>query len=121
MPVYEYRCNKCHTKFSIFMHTMEQGSQITCPSCKQGDVSRIFSSFAIHHSIKSIHEKYADPRSPDYYKDPRNIGRQLEKRFKEMNMEVPAEIKQKIESAREGVMPEALKDLNSVSPDATYH
>lgn len=121
MPVYEYRCNKCNIKFSIFMHIMEHGRQIICPNCLENDISRIYSSFSIHRSIKSIYDENNDPRSPDYYKDPRNIGRQLEKRFKDMNMEVPAEIKQKIESAREGVMPEALKDFNSASPDAAYH
>jgi len=57
----------------------------------------------------------------DYYKDPRNIGRWVEKKFKDMNMELPSEIQQKIQAAREGELPEPLKELKSASPDASYH
>ena len=59
--------------------------------------------------------------SREYYKDPRNIGRWVEKRFQDMDMEMPAEIQQKIQAAREGELPEPLKELQSASPDATYH
>jgi len=38
----------------------------------------------------------------DYYKDPRNIGRWTEKRFQDMGMEMPNEIQQQIQAAREG-------------------
>jgi len=92
-----------------------------CPLCQGMDMTRIFSSFAMHRSIQSVHEEYSNPGSPDYYRDPRNIGRQLENRFKGMNMEVPPEIRQSIDSAREGVLPESLKDLDSASSDAAYH
>lgn len=59
--------------------------------------------------------------SLDYYKDPRNIGRWAEKRFKDMGIEMPDEIRQKIQAAREGELPEPLKDFQSASPDAAYH
>ena len=58
--------------------------------------------------------------SQDYYKDPRNIGRWTEKRFKDLGMEMPGEIQQKIQAAREGELPESVKDLQSASPDAAY-
>lgn len=122
MPIYEYRCNNCKKKVSVFMRISGIEQHPACPECKATDMTRIFSSFAMHRSLQSLYESNSDPRSPDYYKDPRNIGRQLEKRFKEMNMEVPAEIQQSINSAREGVLPEALKDLNSGTPsDTAYH
>ncbi len=59
--------------------------------------------------------------SSDYYKDPRNIGRWTEKKFQDMGMEMPSEIQQQIQAAREGELPESLKELQSASPDATYH
>ena len=93
-----------------------------CPECHGTDMTRIFSSFAMHRSVQSIYEDNSNPGSPDYYKDPRNIGRQLEDRFKKMNLDVPSEIQQSIDSAREGVLPESLKDLDSgSSSDAAYH
>ena len=57
----------------------------------------------------------------DYYKDPRNIGRWVEKRFKEMGEEIPQQIQDKIQAAREGELPEPLKDLKGASPTAAYH
>lgn len=101
------------------MANMEQHP--ACPECNSTDMTRIISSFAMHRSIQSIYEDNSNPRSADYYKDPRNIGRSLEKRFKDMNMEVPPDVKKNIESAREGVLPETLKDLHSASSDAAYH
>ncbi len=47
----------------------------------------------------------------DYYRDPRNIGRGTETRFQEMGLEVPSQVKQMIQAAREGEMPPAVKDL----------
>ena len=58
---------------------------------------------------------------PDYYRDPRNIGRWTEKRFQELGMELPGEIQQEIQAAREGEMPGPLKELQNASPDAAYH
>lgn len=96
----------------------------SCTSCGSRDLTRIISTFAYHKSIKTIYEESGEPTmypSPDYYKDPRNIGRWVEKRFKDMGMEMPDEIRQKIQAAREGELPEPLKDLQSASPDAAYH
>jgi putative FmdB family regulatory protein len=121
MPIYEYRCNNCRKKVSVFMRMVNLQGQPACPECQGTDMTRVFSSFAMHRSIQSIHEDNSNPGSGDYYKDPRNIGRQLEDRFKGMNMEVPPEIRQSIDSAREGVLPESLKDLDSASSDAAYH
>lgn len=121
MPIYEYICNNCKKKVSFFRRMADMEQRLACPECSGEDMTRIISSFAVHRSIQSIHEEYSDPRAADYYKDPRNIGRQVEKRFRDMNMELPSEIKQSIESARQGVMPESLKDLSSASPDAGYH
>jgi len=56
----------------------------------------------------------------DYYRDPRNIGRWVEKKFQNMGQELPSPIQEQIKAAREGVLPEPLKDLESVSPTATY-
>ncbi len=85
---------------------------------------RTVSGFAIRKSLKTIYEESGEPAmfpGTDYYKDPRNIGRWTEKRFKEMGMEMPAEIQEKINAAREGDLPESLKDLKSADPDASYH
>jgi hypothetical protein len=47
----------------------------------------------------------------DYYKDPRNIGRWAETRTKELGVEMPSQVQEMIQAAREGEMPDAVKDL----------
>ena len=92
--------------------------------CGSTEVVRSVSSFAYHKSMQAIHEESGEPTmfsNPDYYKDPRNIGRWTEKRFNDMGMEMPSEIQEEIQAAREGELPESLKDLKNASPDAAYH
>jgi putative FmdB family regulatory protein len=124
MPIYEYVCKNCSQKIAIFHRSFGRGGELTCLYCKESDLTRILSSFAVHKSVSSLHEESGEPgrgQSPDYYKDPRNIGRHLEKKFQDMNVEVPSEIKDSIRAAREGALPDSLKDLESASSDSAYH
>ena len=94
-----------------------------CSSCGNAKLSRVISGFAYHKSLKTVWEESGEPTAhpgDDYYRDPRNIGRWAEKKFQDMGQEMPSQIKEKIQAAREGVMPESLKDLESVSPTSAY-
>jgi len=63
--------------------------------------------------MKTVWEESGEPgRSSglDYYKDPRNIGRWTEKKFKELGLDMPDQIREKIQAAREGELPESVKE-----------
>jgi len=123
MPIYEYICHKCKRKVSIFMRMSALQPNPACPICGGTGLDRVFSSFAVTKSTSTVHKESGEPgpgMSADYYKDPRNIGRSLEKQFKNMNMEIPSEIQNSIERAREGVLPDSLRDLDSASSDSAY-
>jgi putative FmdB family regulatory protein len=123
MPVYEFFCSACDKKSSLLVRT-PASFEPKCSICGSTDVTRLISTFAYHKSFNPISEESVESSmfsNPDYYKDPRNIGRWAEKRFKDMDMEMPSEIQQKIQAAREGELPEPVKDLQSASPDASYH
>ena len=84
-----------------------------CSACGSNDLVRVISRFAYHKSTQTIWEESGEPdRSPglDYYKDPRNIGRSTEKKFKELGMDMPDSINKQIQAAREGELPESIKD-----------
>lgn len=123
MPIYEYLCPACGKKSSFLIRSHTGVFEPRCKHCGSTDLRRLLSTFAYHRSFSSLHEEGGGPSrpGPDYYKDPRNIGRWVEKKFKDMGMELPSQLQQKIEAAREGVLPESLKDLQSASPDAAYH
>ncbi len=113
MPVYEFLCQKCEVKFNILVRNPAESTVAQCPNCGNNELVRLISSFSYHKSIKTIHEEAGEPQmfsSPDYYEDPRNIGRWTEKRFKEMGLEIPPEVHEEIQAAREGETPESLKN-----------
>jgi putative FmdB family regulatory protein len=124
MPIYEYLCKNCNKRVSVFQRKFDAAVGPACPLCSRPELVRVLSSFAVHKSTATVHEESGEPgprQSPDYYKDPRNIGRHLEKKFADMNIEMPSEIQNSIKAAREGALPESLKDLDSASADSAYH
>jgi len=111
MPIYEFRCNACQRKTSIFVKSVSSPVNAACASCGSKDMQRLIGSFGIARSVKDVHSEYGNPNSPDYYKDPRNIGRWTEEKFSQMGMEMPGRIRDMIDGAREGQLGGAVKDL----------
>jgi putative FmdB family regulatory protein len=123
MPVYEFICQNCHRRLSFLIRDISAPCAPKCSSCGDTNLSRVISGFSYHKSLKTVWEESGEPTThpgDDYYKDPRNIGRWVEKRFQDMGQELPSRIQEQIEAAREGVLPEPLKDLESASPTAAY-
>ena len=101
-----------HEKFSVFMRTFS--APISClvrsavaKSSGSCPPSRITGGQTI---LEDAGEPTLIPQ-PDYYKDPRNVGRWTEKRFKELGLDVPPEIKKEIQVAREGEPPRPESDM----------
>src|SRR4030042_6523866 len=113
MPIYEFRCNSCQQRTSLLTKSISESLSLVCPTCGGKELTRLVSSFAYHKSMSTIYEESGEPdrAGPDYYKDPRNIGRWTEKKFKEMGMEMPSQVDEMIQAAREGGMPGPVKDL----------
>lgn len=113
MPIYEFLCNSCQNKTSLFVKSISEPFSPACSACGSKDLTRLISSFTYRRSLKSIHEQSGEPDKPraDYYQDPRNIGRWTEKRFKELGVEMPSQVQEMIEAAREGELPHSVKEL----------
>ena len=114
MPIYEYRCSACGRKTSIWMRTMKEPEAVACAACGGHDLKRAVSSFAHHKTMKGVWEESGPPsaaHSEDYYKDPRNIGRWTEQRLDQLGVELPGEAREMIDAAREGTLPDSVKDV----------
>jgi len=48
MPIYEYKCDDCGTKFEKLIRGGAQASELECPSCGQKHLQQEFSVFAAH-------------------------------------------------------------------------
>ena len=50
MPIYEYVCMECESHFEELVRGSEQ--VVSCPDCAATNVSKQFSSFAVHGTTK---------------------------------------------------------------------
>jgi putative FmdB family regulatory protein len=46
MPIFEYKCKKCNTKFEILHKSSLNQQDVMCPSCNSKENQKLFSSFA---------------------------------------------------------------------------
>ncbi len=46
MPVYEYLCKECNSRFDTLMRLSSASTQVACSSCSSPNVRRLMSSFA---------------------------------------------------------------------------
>ena len=112
MPIYEYRCRECGKLTSVFVRSADAEAP-PCEKCGSRKTARALSRFAYHRSAGDLLRDYGDPAEEDVgeYRDPRQIGRWVEKKFDEYGMDLPDEARTMIDAAREGELPEPVKDL----------
>jgi putative FmdB family regulatory protein len=46
MPLYEYFCGDCETRFDTLVASREKADEVICRECNSGNVRRLVSSFA---------------------------------------------------------------------------
>jgi hypothetical protein len=73
----------------------------------------MMSKFGRSYSRDEIIDKYGDSTEggPDAYRDPRQIGSWVEKKFESYGMDLPDGAREMIDAAREGEFPDPVKDL----------
>lgn len=111
MPIYEYRCQDCGGVSSFFVRAIGVEVTAVCAHCGSAAMARRMSAFATGKTAASVHEQFApgsEHRSPDYYRDPRNIGRNVEAAFQKYGMEMPPSVRDNIDAARQGESPKGL-------------
>ena len=47
MPIYEYRCNGCNKRVSVFQRQISSSTAAACPDCGGSDLARLVSRFAV--------------------------------------------------------------------------
>ena len=114
MPIYEFRCDDCGKITNHFTRKVDPDPKAACEHCGSAQTSRMISRFARSYSRDDIMERYGDPATsddPNVLRDPRQIGSWVEKRFDEYGVDVPKDAREMIDAAREGELPDPVKDL----------
>ena len=55
MPLYEYRCQHCRCKLTLFLPTFSESSP-PCPKCGNNALQRLFSTFSVLKTDKTVYE-----------------------------------------------------------------
>jgi len=56
MPIYEYRCNNCRKKISLYVKAFSPPSDATCTHCGGRELTRLFSTFARLRTDKDVYD-----------------------------------------------------------------
>lgn len=115
MPIYEYRCEDCHKTTSVFVRSARTKVEARCEHCESKRLTRLVSRVARVKTEQDVLDELGAPgaggRPEDAYKDPRQIGHWVEKRFEEYGMDLPEETREMIDAARDGELPDPVKDI----------
>ena len=110
MPIYEYRCQNCQRRVSIYLR--DSSTSPKCPSCGGEDLVRLFSSFAMHvGGYKQIYEDIlSDSRLVDgmMRNDPRALAEWNKRMSRGMDEETAPEYQEMLERMEQGETPQEL-------------
>ena len=53
MPIYTYKCKKCHEKFERLEGVVSEEEALKCSKCGSKDVQKVFSTFSVGKSSRS--------------------------------------------------------------------
>lgn len=61
MPIYEYRCEDCGTKFEKLVRREADAAELACPNCGARHLAQELSTFAAHASAPKAPQPVACP------------------------------------------------------------
>ncbi|MCJ7810820.1 MAG: zinc ribbon domain-containing protein, partial [Dehalococcoidia bacterium] len=110
VPIYEYRCNGCQRRVSIFQRSIQVAVAAACSHCGSTDLTRLISRVAVMRSEESHFEDLASDASlADLDEsDPRSVARWARRMGREMGEELGPEFDEMVERMEAGEMPEDL-------------
>jgi len=118
MPIYEYTCNDCQRRVSVFWRSYSD-SEVNpprCPSCQGANLVRLISRVAVLRSEESRLDAMADPASLAGLdeNDPRSMARWMRSMGSEMGEELGPEFDEVVDRLESGQSPD---DIEQSMPD----
>lgn len=113
MPIYEYRCQDCRRRVSVFFRSFSKTEEApTCPRCGGTHLVRKISRVAVVRSEDSRLDDLADPSMMGDLDedDPKSIARWMRKMSAETGEEMPEEFGEVIDRLESGQSPEEIED-----------
>jgi putative FmdB family regulatory protein len=112
MPIYEYRCQDCRRRVSIFYRSFSDiQDNPACPRCGGVHLSRLISRVAVVRSEDSRLDDLSDPSMLDGLdeEDPKSMARWMRKMSAETGEEMPPEFDEVVDRLESGQSPEEIE------------
>ena len=113
MPIYEYRCQGCRRRVSIFWRTFSQakGGMPVCPRCGGTELTRLVSRVRVVRSEESRFDDLSDFSDlPDFDEsDPRSLGRWMRRMGEEVGEDLGSEFEEVTGRLEAGESPEEIE------------
>ena len=107
MPIYEYRCNECRKRTSVFVRNMTTAVKARCEHCDSPKVSRLISRVAVARSAGGSPDDFDESVLADVDEnDPRSIARFARRMRDETGEDMGPDFDQAIEQMEAGEMPD---------------
>jgi putative FmdB family regulatory protein len=113
MPIYEYRCNTCKKRVSVFQRNINASTVAVCPNCGGGDLRRLVSRFAVVRNEDQMLDSLDDDSllSGVDEDDPRSVAAWARKMQSKMgDEEVEPEFEEMLDRMEAGEMPDDIAD-----------
>jgi putative FmdB family regulatory protein len=118
MPIYEYRCNDCRKRVSVYWRSFSEveTARVRCSACGGEDLTRLISRVAVLRSEESRLEDLADPSNLAGLDedDPKSMARWMRKMSREMGENLGPEFDEVVGRLEAGESPE---EIETAMPD----
>lgn len=81
MPVYDYVCEECGTRFTALIGVVQEGDDETCPHCSSKHTNKLIGKFARVRSeeerLSEVENRLERMHEPDSYSEIRRTMREM--------------------------------------------
>jgi putative FmdB family regulatory protein len=105
VPIYEYRCQQCGRRSSVFVRSMSVQVKPKCERCGSANMSRLISRVAVARGAGSIDDLDERMFADVDENDPRSMARWARKMRDQLGDEAGPEFEEAIEQLESGEMP----------------
>ncbi len=112
MPTYDYRCNDCGKRNSVYQTYADYGvAPVVCKYCSSGKLKRMIGRIRVARSEESRIESLADPGAWGDFdeSDPRSMAKMMRKMGNEMGEEMPPEFDEAVDRLESGESPDEIE------------
>ena len=108
MPIYEFRCQACRRRVSVFQRSISAPLNAACPHCGSADLRRLVSRFAVVRGEDALLDGMDDESllSGVDENNPRSVAAWARKMGSRFGEDLGPEFDEMVERMEEGEMPD---------------